>query len=189
VRRRQGARGWRRSRRWRGQSARARTRSRNGRSGQASRRGPPPRGCRTTVRACPAPARGQAPARPRQGARRTLGACTVDGHGVGDDVLQHHADHDEKLSGDVERILAGESDPAASRTSKRDKPRSDEASTDIDVGTALRTEDRHGIHELAEDHFDGPGQREPHADGGELRRGQRQRLLDPESLVTSPSAP
>jgi hypothetical protein len=47
------------------------------------------------------------------------------------------------------------------------------------ITTALRTEDRHGIHELAEDHFDGPGQR---ADGSELRRGQRQRLLDPESL-------
>ena len=78
--------------------------------------------------------------------RRAVGVFAVDdlrGHGVGDHVLQHDADHDEELGGNVEGILAGESDPAAGGAGENDEPGGDQARTDIDIGTALGAQDRH----------------------------------------------
>ena len=72
--------------------------------------------------------------------RRAVGVFAVDdlgGHGVGDHVLQHDADHDEELSGNVERILAGEGDPAAGGAGENDEPGGDQARADIDIGAAL----------------------------------------------------
>ena len=54
--------------------------------------------------------------------------------------MQDDADDDEKLRGDVKRVLAGEGDRAAGSASKNDEPGGDEAGADIDIGAALRTE-------------------------------------------------
>ena len=92
---------------------------------------------------------------------RAVGALPVDhlgGHGVGDDVLQHHADHDHELRHDIERVLAGESDPAAGRAGQQDHARGHQARADEHIGPALRAQDRHRIGELPEHHLDGPGQ-------------------------------
>ncbi len=81
-----------------------------------------------------------------QRTRRAVGVFAINdlrGHGVGDHVLQHDADHDEELGGNVERILAGESDPAAGGAGENDEPGGDQARTDIDIGAALGAEDRH----------------------------------------------
>ena len=120
-----------------------------------------------------------------QRTRGAVGALAFDnlrGHGVGDHVLQDDADDDEKLRGDVKRVLAGEGDPAACRAGKNDEPGGDEARANIDIGATLRAEDRHRVGQLAEHHLDGPGQRQPDGDGSELSRREGQRFLDPERL-------
>ncbi len=104
------------------------------------------------------------------------------GHGVGDHVLHDDADHDKKLRRDVERVLAGERDPAASRTRHEHHARRHKARADKHINPALRAEDRHRVGKLAEHHLDGPRQRQPHPDGGKLRGAEAQRLLDPERL-------
>ncbi len=102
------------------------------------------------------------------------------GHGVGDDVLQDDANHDQQLRRHVERVLAGDSDPTACGARHKHHARRHEARADEHIDAALRAEDRHGVGELAEHHLDGPGERQPNADGGELRRGEAQGALDPE---------
>ena len=121
----------------------------------------------------------------RLGARRAVGALAIDdlrGHGVGNHVLDDDAKDDEKLRGDIKDVLIGKRDPAAGGAGKGDKARGNEGGADKDVSAALRTEDRHGIGKLPEHHLDGPGQRDPDRNGGELRGAQGQRFLDPECL-------
>lgn len=117
-----------------------------------------------------------------RGAIRMRALDHLRGHSVGNHVLQHDADDDEELRHDIERILAGEADPAAGGAGENDEARGDERGSHIHIGPALGAEHRHGIDELAEDHLDGPGQREPNGDGSKLCRRQSERFLDPERL-------
>jgi len=111
------------------------------------------------------------------GARHDLRA-----HGVGDDILQHDADDDEKLRCDIKMLGGRERDPLSGGTREQDEAAGNEARADVDVGAPLRAEYRHAVDELAEHHFHRPRQRQPDTELGQRRRRERQRLLDPEAV-------
>ena len=84
---------------------------------------------------------------------------------------------------DVELVRAAATviqPPAAA--GQQDEDSGDQAGADEHVGAALRAEQRHGVDQLAEHHLDGPRQREPDGERGELGRRPGERLPDPEGL-------
>ena len=118
-------------------------------------------------------------------ARRSVGIVArhdLRAHGVGHDVLQHHARHADERGDDVDPIGRQRRDPAAGGARQQDERKGDQAGADENVGAALGAEQRHGVDELAEHHFYGPRQGEPDGQRGELRRGPGQGVLDPEAL-------
>ena len=118
-------------------------------------------------------------------ARRAVGVVAghdLRAHGIGHDVLQDHAGHADERSNDVDLIGRQHRDPAAGGTGQQNERKGDEAGADEHVGAALRTEQRHGVDQLAEHHFDGPRQGEPDGQRGQLRGRPGQGVLDPEAL-------
>ena len=117
--------------------------------------------------------------------RRSIGAHTLHhfrGHGVGDDVLKHDADHDHELRRHIERVLAGEGDPAAGRAGESDHSRGDEARADEHIDATLGAENWNGVGELPEHHLHGPRQGQPHGERGQFRRREGECLLHPKGL-------
>ena len=79
-------------------------------------------------------------------------------HRVGDHVLDHRAEDDQQRAEHVEMVGARERDPSAGGAGQHDHAGGGERRADDDVGAPLRTEDRHAVDQLAENHLDGPRQ-------------------------------
>ena len=117
--------------------------------------------------------------------RRAIGVFArhhLRAHGVGDDVLQYDAGDREQRGQDVNLVRRGEGDPLAGSARQQHQSSRDERGTQEHIDAPLRPKDRHGIDQLAEHHLDGPGQRQPDAEGSEILRGQGERVLDPEAV-------
>ena len=100
-------------------------------------------------------------------------------HGVRDDVLDHDTDHDQQRAEKIE-LLGGRNHEMPAGCGRKDKHAGGrERGADQHIGAALRAEDGHAVHQLAEHHLHGPWQAEPHADRRELGWAQSQLLLDP----------
>jgi len=103
-------------------------------------------------------------------------------HGVRDHILDYNACDAQELGQHIEGLEAKLRDPTAGGSGEEDEASSNQTSTHEDVGAALRAEQRDRIHELTENHFHGPGQGEPNAEGGELSGRHAEGLLDPEGF-------
>ena len=146
----------------------------------ATVRMPPDSASRPSTCTMPRSARTVSSARaaPAASTRKHLGR-----HGVRHHILDYGADRNQKCAEDIKTIRPQQRQPAAGGAREREHSTGGEGCTDEDVGLALRAEDRDAVHQLAEHHFHGPGQVQPHRNAGELCGRERQALLHPHVAI------